>query len=601
MKIKAAKYIAQFLVDHGVEHMFTVTGGGAMHLNDAFGHQEGLTCVFNHHEQACSIAAEGYTRLTGKIAGVCVTTGPGGTNAITGVVGAHLDSIPMFVISGQVKRETTVWSCPDVPLRQLGDQEFTIIPCVKTMTKYAHMITVPEEIRYHLEKAWYLCQSGRPGAVWLDIPLDVQAAMIDPDTMVGYDPTEADPAETPVYDRSYTAKIIEKIASSRRPVIMAGEAIRLSGSHEAFLELADRLQIPIVTAFNAQDTLWDAHPMFAGHPATIGTRGGNFVTQNSDLMIILGCRMNLRQIGYNTAEYAPDTYKIWVDIDEAELHKPTIQADMPITANVADVIADLLQAELPAWDFSAWTAWCRKVNKNYPACLPEYYEKNSPVNPYVFVNELFPLLSEDDVMVCGNATAAIVPFQTGELKKGQRIFSNSAIAAMGYGFPAAIGACVAHEGKRVICFDGDGSFQMNLQELQTVVYNQLNLKIFYLNNDGYHSIRQTQMNTFQSQFVGIGDGYGLSFPDAEKIAYAYGIPYVKIDELSTMEERMKEALSIEGPVFCEVVLDPKQYFWPKISSKVLPDGRIVSPPIDDMFPFLDREEYEAVKAEAQAL
>lgn len=601
MKIKVAKYIAQFLTDHGVEHMFTVTGGGAMHLNDAFGHQEGMTCVYNHHEQACSLAAEGYTRLTGKIAGVCVTTGPGGTNALTGVVGAHLDSVPMFVISGQVKRETTVWSCPDVPLRQLGDQEFTIIPCVESMTKYAHMITDPTEIRYHLEKAWYLCQSGRGGAVWLDVPLDVQASIVETEELKGFSPEEVSEAERPVYDESLTQTILEKIAAARRPVIMAGSGIRLAGAHEAFIQLAEKLQIPVVTAFNAQDVLWEDHPLFAGHPATIGTRGGNFVTQNSDLMLILGCRMNLRQIGYNTAEYAPDTYKIWIDIDEAELHKPTIQADMPIVANVKDVIASLLAAEKPDWNFDKWISWCRKINTAYPACLPEYYEKKSPVNPYVFTKELFDHFGEEDVMVCGNATAAILPFQVGALKKGQRMFSNSAIAAMGYGFPAAIGACVAQKGKRVICFDGDGSFQMNLQELQTVVYNRLNLKLFYLNNNGYHSIRQTQMNTFNSQFVGICDGYGLSFPEAEKLAYAYGIPYVKIDNHDTIHEKAAEVLSMEGPVFCEVVIDPEQMFWPKISSKVLPDGKIVSPPIDDMFPFLPREEYEAIKAEAKEI
>ena len=601
MKIKVAKYIAGFLTEHGVEHIFTVTGGGAMHLNDAFGHQEGLTCVYNHHEQACAIGAEGYTRLTGKIAGVCVTTGPGGTNAITGVVGAHLDSIPMFVISGQVKRETTIWSCPDVPLRQLGDQEFSIIPAVKQMTKYAHMITDASEIRYHLEKAWYLCQHGRGGAVWLDVPLDIQAALVDPEELSGYDPAEDAAVEQPVYDCSLTAEILDKIAAAKRPVIMAGEAIRFAGAHEAFVQLVDRLQIPVVTAFNAQDVLWDAHPCFAGRPATIGTRGGNFVTQNSDLMLILGCRMNLRQIGYNTAEYAPDAYKIWVDIDPAELQKPTIRPDLPVLADVKDVIEDLLQAERPAWDFSNWMAWCKKVNENYPACLPEYEAKSRPVNPYVFGKRAFAQFAADDVIVCGNATAAIIPFQTGVTKQGQRIFSNSAIAAMGYGFPAAIGACVARKGDRVICFDGDGSFQMNLQELQTVVYHQMNLKLFYLNNSGYHSIRQTQMNTFQSKFVGIGDGYGLSFPDAEKIAWAYGIPYVKIANQEEILEKTEEVLAMEGPVFCEVVLDPGQMFWPKISSKVLPDGRIVSPPIDDMFPFLPREEYEAVKAEAQKL
>ena len=340
MKIKVAKYIADFLVEHGVEHLFTVTGGGAMHLNDAFGHKDGLQCIYNHHEQACAIAAEGYTRLTGKIAAVCVTSGPGGTNAITGVMGGYLDSIPMFVISGQVKRETTLWST-DVPLRQLGDQEFPIVDSVRNMTKYAHMITEPKEIRYHLEKAWYLCQNGRGGPVWLDIPLDVQGAVVETDELKGFVPGEADRKENPVYDQILTDQILRKIREARRPVIFAGTGIRLSGGHREFMDCIEALRIPVVTAWNAHDVLPDEHPLFCGRPGTVGTRGGNFLVQNCDLLLVLGSRLNIRLISYNYKEFAKDAYKIIVDIDENELRKPKVTADMPIHANVKDVMEDL--------------------------------------------------------------------------------------------------------------------------------------------------------------------------------------------------------------------------------------------------------------------
>lgn len=591
MKIKISNYIADFLAEKGVEHIFTVTGGGAMHLNDAFGHHKKLKCIYNHHEQACAIAAEGYTRFSGNLAGVCVTSGPGGTNAITGVLGGWLDSIPMFIISGQVKRETTTWAT-DVPLRQLGDQEYNIVSSVRPMTKYAHMITEPTEIRYHLEKAFYLCQNGRGGPVWLDIPLDIQAAIIETDTLQGFDPSELEVSETPVYDNNLSEKILKKIASAQRPVILAGTGIRLGNAYEEFLELIHKLHIPVVTAWNAHDLLWDSHSLFCGRPGTVGTRGGNFIVQNCDLLLVLGCRLNIRQISYNYHDFAPDAFKIVVDIDENELKKPTITPDFPVHADVKDVIISMLKSTETCGKHDDWLTWCRQINQKYPAVLPSYYQKKKPVNPYVFIKEMFLQLSESDNIICGNGSACVVTFQAAMIKKGQRLFTNSGCAAMGYGFPASIGVCVANNGKRTICLDGDGSFQMDLQELQTVVYNQMNLKIIYLNNNGYHSIRQTQNNLFKGDLVGVCDGNGLSFPDAEKLAYAYGIPFIRIDDVNQIEDAFKWILDTNGPVFCEVMLDPEQNFEPKLSSKVLPDGTIISPSIDDMFPFLSREEYE---------
>lgn len=595
MKIKLAQFIADFFVDHGIKHMFTLTGGGAMHLNDAFGHKEGLTCIYNHHEQACAIAAEGYTRLSGELAGICVTSGPGGTNALTGVLGGWLDSIPMFIISGQVKRETTLWAT-DVPLRQLGDQEFNIVDCVKTMTKYAYMVTEPQDILYHLQKALYLCKNGRPGPVWLDIPLDVQASVIDTDHLRQFSPYEVESIEEPVYDSKLTSQIIEKIQTAKRPVILAGTGIRLANAHDEFIRCIEKLQIPVVTAWNAHDVLWDEHPLYCGRPGTVGTRGGNFIVQNCDLLLVLGCRMNIRMISYNYKDFAKDAFKIIVDIDKNELKKPTIHADIAVHADVKDVMNALIHSDyVYNKEQDQWLQWCRLINKKYPATLDHYYTRNEMLNPYVFITELCKVLDDDDAVITGNGSACVITFQAANIKKGQRYFTNSGCASMGYGFPAAIGACVQRDGKRTVCIDGDGSFQMNLQELQTVVYNKFNLKIFYLNNNGYHSIRQTQTNLFEPPLVGVCDGNGLSFPDAEKIAYAYGIPFVRIDTVDGIQEKLLKVLDENGPVFCEVVVDPTQNFEPKLSSKVLPDGKIVSPSIDDMYPFLPKEEYEKNK------
>lgn len=595
MQIKLSKYISEFMANQGVKHVFTVTGGGAMHLNDAFGHEERLECVYNHHEQACAIAAEGYTRLSGELSLVCVTSGPGGTNAITGVLGGWLDSIPMFVISGQVKRETTLWST-DVSLRQLGDQEYNIIDSVAPMTKYAQMITEPEKIRYHLEKAMYLALNGRPGPVWLDIPLDVQAAIIETEELEGFNPEEMK-EENPVYDEKITEEILSKIRLAKRPVVLAGTGIRVADAKKEFIECIEKLGVPVVTAWNAHDLLWFDHDLFCGKPGTVGTRGGNFVVQNCDLLLVLGCRMNIRIISYNKHCFAKDAYKIVVDIDENELKKPTVNVDMPVHANVKDVMRAIAESDYKSENemHVKWLEWCRAIDAKYPATLDKHYLQNKPMNPYAFLKEAFSVFKEDEVIVCGNGAACVMTFQAAQIKKNQRLFTNSGCAAMGYGFPAAIGACFTRKGERTVCIDGDGSFQMNLQELQTVVYNQLNLKIFYLNNNGYHSIRQTQTNLFNPPLVGVCDGNGLSFPDAEKIAYAYGVPYIRIDDIKDVKEKVEQVLNTNGPVFCEVVVDPEQNFEPKLSSKVLPDGKIVSPELDDMFPFLPREEYEENK------
>lgn len=592
MKKKVSEFIADYLAGKGVTHVFTVTGGGAMHLNDALGHHERLTCIYNHHEQASAIAAEGYTRMSGRLAAVCVTSGPGGTNAITGVLGGWLDSIPMFVVSGQVKRETTIHATK-VPLRQLGDQEYDIVSSVRPMTKYAAIVLDPADIAYHLEKAYHLAVNGRPGPVWLDVPLDVQAAIVDTDGLRHYDPESDDGDKTVRYDTSLTNAIVEKLKTAKRPVLLLGTGVRLADCRDDVLRFAETARIPIVTAWNAHDLIWDDHELYCGRPGTVGTRGGNFIVQNCDLLLVLGCRMNIRMISYNYKDFARGAYKIVVDIDENELKKPTVNIDMPIWADLRDVVGDLLKADLAvvcSESHEKWIAWCRAVNARFPAVLPEYRGVGEPLNPYVFVSDFFQGLDDDDQVVCGNGSACVIGFQAAVIKRNTRLFTNSGCAAMGYGFPAAIGACVARGGRRVICIDGDGSFQMNLQELQTVVYNRLNLKILYLNNNGYHSIRQTQQNLFKGRpLVGVCDGNGLSFPQAERLAYAYGIPFIRVaceSDVKKLLEKMKD----DGPLFAEIVVDERQFFAPKAASKRLPDGTMVSAPLEDMAPFLPREE-----------
>ena len=596
MKIKVAKYISEFLVKNGIKDCFMVTGGGAMHLDDALGHQEGLNCIFNHHEQACSIAAEGYTRMTGKLAAVCVTSGPGGTNAITGVMGGWLDSIPMFVLSGQVKRETTIWSCPELGLRQLGDQEFDIINSVKNMTKYAVMITNPVEVAYHLEKARYIALNGRGGPVWLDIPLDVQGAMIETDDLIHFDEKVEKPWKTPEIKEETVKTIIAKIKEAKAPLILAGTGIRLGGAEEAFLKLLDKLQIPVVTAWNANDTVAFDNPYFAGMPGTVGTRPGNFAIQNCDLLISLGCRLNIRMIGYNHYDFAKNAYKIIVDIDPRELIKPTIRPDMPVNADVKDAILALLAEDYtPEPKHKEWCKWCRDLVERFPVVEKEYYKTDGGlINPYVFMDKLFGQLQENDRIICGNGSACVITFQASKIKQGQRMFTNSGCAAMGYGFPAAVGVAVSDNSKRTICIDGDGSFMMNIQELATVAHNKLDMKIILINNNGYHSIRQTQTNLFKPPFIGIDNNSGLSFPDFKKVADAFGVKYFVLDSEENCNEILKEALNCEGPCICEAVVDNTQNFAPKSSSKVLPDGRITSPSLDDMAPFLARDVFDKI-------
>jgi acetolactate synthase-1/2/3 large subunit len=590
-KARVADVIATTLARRGIERVFLVTGGGAMHLNDAIGRCKALKWTCCHHEQACAMAAESYFRTSGRLAAVNVTSGPGGTNAITGIYGAWVDSLGVVVISGQVKWETLVRST-NLPLRQLGDQELDIVPMVSHITKYAVMVTEPESIRYHLERALHLATSGRPGPVWLDVPLNVQGAQVDEESLRGYDPAEDRIAwETPDLDAA-CREIAERLARAERPVVFVGAGIRISGAREHLLRLLARARVPVVTGWNAHDAVPDDHPSYVGRPGTIGDRSGNFAVQNADFLLVLGSRLNIRQVSYAWQGFARNAFIAMVDVDAAELKKPTLKIGLPVHADLRDCLPRLAAAVAEAdGRHDAWLAWCQERRRRYPVVLPEYRATgDGPINPYAFDEVLFEALADDDAVVTGDGTACVTTFQSARIRGEQRLYTNSGCASMGYDVPGAIGACLARGGRRVICLAGDGSIQMNIQELQTIVSQGLPIKIFVLNNDGYHSIRQTQTAYFADSLIGFDPASGVSFPDFSRIASAYGFPFVRAGTLASLPAAIKATLDAPGPAMCEVMLDPAQPFAPKLSSKRLPDGRMVSAPLEDLAPFLPREE-----------
>ena len=590
--IKVSDWIAQWLADHGIADVFMLTGGGAMHLNHSLGTHPALSTTFCHHEQALAMAAEAYARLTHRPAVVNVTSGPGGTNAITGVYGAYVDSIAMLVISGQVKRETTVRHT-GLALRQYGDQELDIEPIVRPITKFAAMVNDPLSIRYYLEKALYLATSGRPGPVWLDIPLDVQAAKVDPaDFLPGFDPAELDEPWQATDVQATARDTLDRIAAARRPVVFAGAGVRMSGAHGHFLRLIERLGVPVVTGWNAHDALWTDHPLNCGKPGTVGDRGGNMVVQSADLLLVLGSRLNIRQVSYNWASFAREAYKIWVDIDPLELSKPNVRPDLPVVADLARLLPALADAPYagPGRAHDEWLAWAQERVRRFPVVLPEYRAHGSQVHPYVALDALFDALADDDVIVTGNGSACVVGFQVARIRKGQRLWTNSGSATMGYDLPAAIGVCAARkESQRVICITGDGSIMMNLQELQTIAGMGLPVKIFLLNNSGYVSIFQTHRNFFAGVEVGGGPKSNVTFPQFSRVAEAFGIAYSSARTHDDLPGAIAAALATDGPAICEFFIDENVSFAPKLGAKAHPDGRITSPALEDLSPFLPRD------------
>ena len=605
MKQRIADYIADFLVERGITDCFTVVGGGAMHLNDALGHKVGLHSTYNHHEQASAIAAEAYARLNNKMAVLCVTTGPGGTNAITGVVGGWLDSIPMFVLSGQVRYDTTAryneQFTEGYKLRAVGDQEFDITKSVSCMCKYAVMLEDPKKIRFVLEKAFHLAITGRPGPVWIDVPVNYQGMVIETDELESYEGSDEQKKDDSLLPEKVDDKtvqtVIEKIKNAKRPVLYAGNGIRLSGGFNEFRTAVEKLGIPVCTYWDAIDLIETDHPLYVGRGGNMGDRPGNFAVQNADLVLAVGNRLPIRVVGYNWKTWAREAEVIMVDIDPAELRKPTIHVEMPVHADAKDFFEQvnniLADEKEPAFQRNDWIKICQDWKKNYPACLQRHKDENDGfANAYAAFDYISRNLPENTLTVTSNGTCCVAGHQTWFIKNGSRFFNNNAIASMGYGLPASIGACIANNRKTTICLEGDGSIMMNLQELQTVVTNKLPIKIILINNQGYHSIRQTQTNLFSNHCkVGIGpESNDLSFPDYKKISNAFDIPYFEAHSNTEVENTFDQMMKKEGFAIFEIFVSTEQFFEPKNSARRLDDGTIVSAPLEDLSPFLSREE-----------
>jgi acetolactate synthase-1/2/3 large subunit len=593
--IKVSDLIGQHLAEYGIRHVFMITGGGAMHLNDSFGQCKAFDVICTHHEQGAAIAAEGYYRASGNLAVVNVTSGPGGTNTLTGVIGQWLDSIPCIYVSGQVRQETTIASCPELKLRQLGDQEINIVDIVRPVTKYAVMVRDPLKIRYYLDKALYQATHGRPGPVWLDIPLDVQAAQVQESDLSPYDSREDEIRFDEEEIRNQVAELLERVKASNRPVLFAGHGIRLSGAADLFLRLVNSLNIPIVTSICGHDLIWSDHPLYFGRPGIAGDRIGNFVIQNSDFMLALGARLGVRLISYNYDAFARGAFRAMVDIDPAELQKPTLRLHMAVHADARLFIEEMLRqlqgARIPPKE--DWLHWCRKQKQTLPGIFEDNSRNPAYVSSYALADTIFQILEPGSIVVTGNGSAYTGTYQAMRIKKGGRVIANQACASMGYCLPAAIGACFSLGKRPIVLITGDGSIQMNIQELQTISFHNLPIKIFVLNNGGYHAIRMTQNTYFEGRHIGSGPEYGVGVSNIGKIAEAYGLPSTRIDNESVLPSRIREIFSRPGPLVCEVPMDPHQTLNPKLSSVVTPEGKMVSKPLEDMYPFLDRDKLHA--------
>lgn len=602
MKQKVSDYIADYIVQWGIRDVFTVTGGGAMHMNDSFGHHKDLHCTYQHHEQACAMAAEAYARLDNHPAAVCVTTGPGATNAITGVLGGWMDSIPMVVFSGQA-RYVTIARSTGLQLRSMGVQECDITPVVQSITKYAVMVTRPERIRYHLEKALYLAVHGRPGPVWLDIPLDVQGAFVETEELTGYDPVEDMAQEPEEISMDIIKQVLNKIQESSRPVLFPGNGVRLAGAMEDFRHLVGLLGIPVITGMSSVDAMESDSPYYGGRSGATGDRAGNFALQNSDLLLSIGNRMGFAQTGFQYESWAPKAYTILNDIDENELKKPSLHVSLPVVGDSGDFIRKLAQeaARLgaapgsPLFQREDWRQQCRRWREKYPVVTREHYEtlEEGCTNIYAFYDQLSQLMGEGDILAVSVGTARVAGSQAFQVKGGQRFITNPNTASMGFDLPAATGLSIAGGGTPVVCVTGDGSLQMNIQELQTIRQNRLPVKLFVINNQGYHSIRQTQQSYFGEPLVGVGLQSGdLSFPPLDKLSQAYDFPYYSCHSSRELPEVISQVLKEKSYALCEVFVTKYQKTQPRTSSRKLEDGSLVSASLEDMYPFLPREELE---------
>jgi len=588
--MKVTDFIFAQIAKLGIGDVFAISGGGAMHLVDSAGGTEGLRYIAVHHEQAATMAAEGHARITGKPGVALVTSGPGGTNAITGVCGAWIDSIPMIVISGQVTTDTLI---ENTGLRQFGIQESNIVEQVRSITKYAVTVKDPSTLRYHLEKALHLAVTGRPGPVWLDIPLDVQGQLVDLDSMSGFSPEpEADIRQHKTELQGQVADCLAMLNKAQRPVLITGYGVRLAKAEAEILGLVEQLGIPVISSWTSSDLFPTDHQLYIGRSGIMGDRAGNFTVQNADLLLIIGSRMSIPQVGYNFKTFAREAKRIVVDIDRQELDKPSIRADLPICADAREFINELSRQIGTATPLAIpeWLERCRGWKKAYPVVLPEYKHNQDQVNSFYFIDQLSERLGSDAVVVTDMGTSFTCTMQTFRVKQGQRLFTSSGHASMGFGLPGAIGACLGSNREKVVCISGDGGLQMNIQELQTLVTYRLPIILFVLNNRGYLTIKLMQQNHF-GRYVGSDPSSGVVCPDMLKIAAAYGIPAERISTQVELEDRIDAVLAQPGPFICEIMMPENQPLIPRVSSLKKPDGTITAKPLEDLYPFLDREEF----------
>lgn len=600
VKQKVSDFIADFIADAGITELFTVPGGLAMHMNDSFGHHPKIHCTYQHHEQACAMAAEAYARYSGRMAGVCVTAGPGTTNAVTGVLGCWMSSIPMIVLSGQTRRATSVEST-GLDLRSRGIQECEITEIVRPITKYAVKVRDAETIRYHLERAVHLARNGRPGPVWVDVPLDIQGGSIETDDLISYDPGEDPDERRPEIPDATVSEILEKIRNAERPVLFPGFGVRLAGAHESFIEMAEILGVPVCDGVSSVDAIAYDHPLYTGRCGGTGDRAGNFAVQNSDLFFSIGCRLSYSQTGFKTESWAREAYKIIADIDENEIMKKDLRVDMPVVSDAKDLTEKLIEGakalgaskEHPLSQAAEWRSRCLNWKEKYPAVTEEHYKvlEAGRTNIYAFYDELSEALPDDAILMVSVGTSRVVGSQTFRTKAGQRFITNSNTASMGFDLPAVVGLSRAEPGRTIVCVTGEGCLMMNLQEFQTLRQNRIPFRLFVVNNEGYHSVRQTQSGFFKTSLVGVGEESGdLSFPDLELIAAAFGLQYYACHAPEDLKGTIKKALCGEESCICEIFVTKKQFTEPKISSRKLEDGSMVSAPLEDMYPFLPREE-----------
>lgn len=575
--MKVSDYIIKFFESKNVTHIFTVSGGGCIHLIDSLRKSEKIKTVCVHHEQSATMAAEGYTRLK-KIIGVSiVTTGPGGINALNGVFGCWTDSIPSFIISGQVSLNQSI---RDTNVRQFGDQEYPIIDSAKTMTKYAVMIDDKNTIKYHLEKAYYEATSGRPGPVWIDVPLDIQGSIINENDLIGYVPNK----DKTLVDDQTINEIVSLLCQSKKPLIIVGNGIKVSNSESKLLRLLSKTGIPVMTnCHSAIDTVNESYEYYSGRYGILGQRSSNKIIQECDFLLCLGSRLILKTTGYNVNEFAKNAKKVIVDIDINEIKKHKFKIDYSINNDINTVLDQLLTKTINV-SISDWQTYCKKLRSEDSFVFKKHYELKDITSIYVFVEKLSKLIPESYPIVTSNGAANVITQQSIRLKGKQRLFTNTGCASMGYGISAAIGACVSIDNSPVVCIEGDGSIMMNLQELQTIKHHDLPIKLFIINNDGYVSIKQTQNVFFNKQYHGSGKESGISFPNFNKIANGFDIKYVSIKNNSEIESGILKTFELTGPVICEIFSHPNEYFEPKVIPKGIDEnGKIIPGNLTDMY------------------